>query len=251
MSTPTVAPAGWYPNPEHADQRRYWDGSSWTDRCVPTQAETDPPVVPDDARTLTDSPPEADIKAEDTETELIESRSDIKDAVRRMGRTMGIHRELRTLESRLEPGEIVMDIARVKRGGHGCMLAITNHRLLFVREGMIRETVEEIQTRSITSFRVRRRLMNGYLDVTVASKEEIWEMTSATHAQRVGDALRQAMHMASQAPVQTGPSSPVSAPAPTAQVDIASKIRELAILRDEGLLTPDEFAQQKAKILSP
>jgi len=238
MSTSTVAPAGWYPNPQSSGKWLYWNGFRWA--AAPGAAPMDDSIDP---------PPEGAVPAWGADAEIMESRSDIKDAVGRMGRTMGIHRELRTLESRLEPGEIVMDIARVKRGGHGCMLAITDHRLLFVREGMIRETVEEIQTKSITSFRVRRRLMNGYLDVTVAGNEEVWDMTSASHAQRVGDTLRHAMESASQPPVQAAPSSPLSDSVPP-QVDVATKIRELAALRDDGLLTPEEFAQQKAKILN-
>jgi hypothetical protein len=39
-------------------------------------------------------------------------------------------------------------------------------------------------------------------------------------------------------------------PPPTPQIDVASQLKELAELRDQGILTDDEFAAQKAKILN-
>lgn len=32
----TETPAGWYPDPEHANSQRHWDGSRWLDRFAPT-----------------------------------------------------------------------------------------------------------------------------------------------------------------------------------------------------------------------
>jgi hypothetical protein len=43
------------------------------------------------------------------------------------------------------------------------------------------------------------------------------------------------------------PSSPVADPGP--QVDVADQLRKLAELRDQGILTDEEFAAQKAKLL--
>jgi hypothetical protein len=46
---------------------------------------------------------------------------------------------------------------------------------------------------------------------------------------------------------------PPAAPPPAAapQVDIVSQLKSLAELRDQGILTEDEFTAQKAKILGP
>src|SRR3954447_11012911 len=40
-----------------------------------------------------------------------------------------------------------------------------------------------------------------------------------------------------------------AAPAPQAQPDLVSQLRDLAQLRDDGILTPEEFDAQKAKVL--
>jgi hypothetical protein len=52
------------------------------------------------------------------------------------------------------------------------------------------------------------------------------------------------------APAQYAP--PAAAPAPPADDsdDMFAQLRQLAELRDQGILTEDEFAGQKAKILS-
>ncbi|MCE3554197.1 SHOCT domain-containing protein [Pseudonocardia sp. RS11V-5] len=45
------------------------------------------------------------------------------------------------------------------------------------------------------------------------------------------------------------PAPPPPAPAATGQADMISQLKQLAELRDQGILTDDEFAAQKAKIL--
>ena len=107
MRTPTVTPpAGWYPDPERAGNTRYWDGHAWGAQEDPVQAEVESTVPGDTSElavTLPETETEAEVTDEAAEAEIAGSRPDIQTAVRRMGRTLGIKRELRTLESRLDP----------------------------------------------------------------------------------------------------------------------------------------------------
>jgi transposase-like protein len=48
---------------------------------------------------------------------------------------------------------------------------------------------------------------------------------------------------------QAPPPAPAAAPAP-AQKDMVTQLRELAELKDQGILTEAEFEAQKAKILA-
>lgn len=50
------------------------------------------------------------------------------------------------------------------------------------------------------------------------------------------------------APPPPPPAAP-AAPAPAAPVDVVGQLKGLAELRDQGILTEEEFAAQKAKIL--
>jgi len=53
--------------------------------------------------------------------------------------------------------------------------------------------------------------------------------------------------MAQQAAAQQAMAAP--APAPASESDMISQLKQLAELKDQGILTDEEFAAQKAKIL--
>lgn len=57
---------------------------------------------------------------------------------------------------------------------------------------------------------------------------------------------RQTQYIHQVGPAATAPAAPAPAPA----VDVADQLRKLAELRDQGVLTDDEFVAQKAKLLS-
>jgi hypothetical protein len=43
---------------------------------------------------------------------------------------------------------------------------------------------------------------------------------------------------------------PPQAPAPAASVDVVEQLQKLAALKDQGILTEEEFAEQKRKLLA-
>lgn len=169
-------------------------------------------------------------------------RPDIEAAIDRMGRTLGIKRELKNLYTKLDADEKVIELARVERNGHGCLLVVTARRLMFLREGMIRVSIEEIPIRAITSVGSKRRLTNGRLLVTVAGNAEVWPMTSATHSEIVSASIRELMR-GSHAEAPT-PAQPVSN-----DEDLASKLGKLADLHSNGLLSDSEFSAAKSRLI--
>lgn len=209
----------------------WWNGSEW---------------IPAEQRPAEATPAEDTVESV---AELPAGRPDIAAAVARMGRTLGIKRELRSLADRLHEGEAVQDIGRVEYRGHGCMLAVTNRRLLFVREGMVRETVEEIPLRAVTSIGSRRRVANGVLEVTVAGNREAWPMTSASHTERVSSTIRRMVHEDADRATFMAPSQQVPIQDQPA-VDPMAQLRQLAELRDAGIISADEFETKKAEMLT-
>lgn len=234
-------PAGWLP-PDDWRPDPAWgappEGWNWY-TVIPDPA----PPSPFSPLTHPDSPEAA--------TDYATARSDITVAIRRMGRTLGIKRELGNLESRLDAGETVMELARVERKGHGCLLAVTNRRLMFIREGMVRNTIEEFPIRAVTSVGSRRRLTNGHLLVTVAGNAEVWPMTSASHSERVSESIRQLMRQHdAPAPIATPAPPPSPVHQPLGAQPLIDQLGKLGELRAAGLLTDEEFAAAKAKLLS-
>jgi len=43
VSTPTITPPGWYPDPERVGSMRYWDGHIWTEQRAPGASQPLPP----------------------------------------------------------------------------------------------------------------------------------------------------------------------------------------------------------------
>jgi hypothetical protein len=216
-----LPPAGWLPDPSWPRAPKNWA------------------LVVPDARALDGRPAVATLNRE-LGADAAPLRPDIEAAIDRMGRRLGIRRELRRLEGKLDPEETVEDLARVERDGHGCLLVITRRRLMFIREGMVRSSVEEVPIRMLTSVTSKRHLVNGELVVTVAGEREKWPMTSASHCERVSDTLRGVMR---------GVDAPTPAPVPK-PVDAVDQLHQLGALRDAGIVTAAEFEAKKTELLA-
>jgi hypothetical protein len=238
-----------------SDPNRHWDGQRWL-------AWNGAEWAPERSSPSAELPPKAEAVADgesgvivdpeaEPDDETPTGRKDIDNAVKRMGRTLGIKRELRNLESKLDPGEVIYELARVERQGHGCLVAVTSHRLLFLREGMIRASIEEIPVRALTSVASKKRLVNAQLIVTVAGNAEIWPMTSAAHAVVVSEAIRRLMREAHSSGTQLAPAPAQPTPGATGPApDHMESLRQLGALRDAGILTSEEFEAKKAEILA-
>jgi hypothetical protein len=89
-------------------------------------------------------------------------------------------------------------------------------------------------TATAVSGRVQRRQAEKFADRDAG----IYAERQAAYNQQVG---------AQQVAAAPAP-PPQAAPAP--QADVVTQLKQLAELRDQGILTDDEFAAQKAKILA-
>ncbi|MBP7630627.1 MAG: SHOCT domain-containing protein [Acidimicrobiales bacterium] len=92
-------------------------------------------------------------------------------------------------------------------------------------------------TASAVSGRVQRRQAERFAD-----------RDAAIYAQRQDAYAQQVQAQAPPAPVAYAaqPAAPAAAPA----VDVVTQLKELAGLRDAGILTEEEFLAQKAKVLA-
>ena len=92
-------------------------------------------------------------------------------------------------------------------------------------------------TASAVSGRVQRRQAERFAD-----------RDAAIYAQRRDAYAQQVQARAPPTPVASA--APVAAPAAVPAVDVVTQLKELAGLRDAGILTEEEFLAQKAKVLA-
>lgn len=186
-------------------------------------------------------------KAEDKLTQAHErysaggERPDIAEAAARMRWTFGGKRELKKLSEHLVDAEKVTFIAQGTYTKHQGIVVLTTERLVFVFHGFIDAIVEDFPLNAITSVGLKKGFGTGTLVVHVAG--------AATHIEGVVNADLKHLVDSLRAVVTARSTTPsVAAPA-TAAPDTFDQLAKLADLLDRGVLTDEEFATQKAKLL--
>jgi hypothetical protein len=83
-----------------------------------------------------------------------------------------------------------------------------------------------------------------------AVRELLLPLISEARQKKLMERQSQFIHHVTPGTAPGAPQAPAPAPAPAAPpVDLADQLRKLATLRDEGILSEEEFAAQKAKLL--
>ena len=143
--------------------------------------------------------------------------------------------------------------------------------------GPARRTTRRVMRRTRRRF-VRRTVMIGGMVVIAAAgtaaaiklskqdAQKIEEHTGLPPEQLEDEDLNQAMQelnikpqplsaedqaaLAGQGDAQAGsPAAPDASPAPAAQADYITELKQLAELRDQGIITPEEFEAKKKQLL--
>lgn len=209
--------AGWYENPE-GDGERYWDGNQWTDQYRDE---------PWDPQTRID--------------ELAES----------LPMKLGVRKELKTLPSYLNEGEDLAHLTSGSYNGKAGLIVATDRRVLFLSAGLMGSQFEDIPLSKITSVQQSSAVLSASLVVHASgTKVEITNVIPKEAAKTLAEYVRA---RTSDRPQATSPTAaaPAGAEARTtsSEPDVTDQIRKLAELRDEGLLTDEEFDAKKKDLL--
>lgn len=169
-----------------------------------------------------------------------ELRDDIAAARDRLkGPKIGAGRELRKLVEHLAPGEDVSAVAPGTFGGSIGLLVLTDRRILFVLETITKRTMEDFPLRAITSVTSKSGIINATVSIMTGGARA--EITSVYK-----DDAKAFVDLARDAVATYG-----SAPAPAAAApSTADELVKLAGLRDQGVLTDEEFTAAKARLLA-
>jgi hypothetical protein len=136
----------------------------------------------------------------------------------------------------------------MRKGG---ILAATNKRLIFVDKGYMGGLrVRDFPYDKVTSIQYNTGFVMGGITIYWSgNKSEITNISKAVvgpFAEYVRARITAVTKHAS-APVTSSPSAPVTPSTP--QEDMISKLERLGALKDKGLISDQEFQEQKAKLL--
>jgi hypothetical protein len=172
-------------------------------------------------------------------------RSDIDAAAARLSSTFGSKREINKLPEVLWEGETVEMLAAGMYGGGMGLVAMTDMRLVFLKHGIMSQTVEDFPYSKISSVQWQANMLTGTLTVFASgNKAEIGSMQKPD-GKAMADKLRAKL---AQDAAPAGPAAPV-APAEAPASDIAGRLETLDKLRAVGAITDAEYQDRRAKIL--
>jgi hypothetical protein len=180
------------------------------------------------------------------------SKDELKIEYNRIAREIGddqffTKKELNHLPEILMEGEQVLAFTSGLMDANTWLIVLTDHRVVFLDKGLIYGLKQiSVNLDKINAVSGSTGIMFGEIRIEDGASERIiknvWKKTVVAFTNKVRDAL-QAARKSSAAPTQAQ-----AAPAPVD--DVVSKLERLAALKERGILTDAEFADQKARLLA-
>lgn len=174
-------------------------------------------------------------------------RPDIAAAADRMDVKTGAKREIVKLVEYLWEGELVQHMAAGNYGGGIGLVALTDRRLMFVKDGWVGKTSEDFPLDKISSVQWSSGMLTGTLTVFASGNKAAIGNMSKAGGKIIADTIRE--RLASGPPPVPQQTAPAAAPASAAQEDVLETLRKLGELRDAGVVTSGEFEAKKAELL--
>ncbi len=166
--------------------------------------------------------------------------NEAKERLGKPGRAFGML-ELRALTYLLRGDERVIALGTGQFDGRMGMACLTTARLLFVDKGLLTVSLNQVEypLHTIQAVSTKRSFTGETLVITSAGA--VSEITHLMHGQ-AEELARQIHNLKRQSP-------PMSAPASVSAEDPTEMLKKLASLRDEGIISEEEFAAKKRVIL--
>jgi hypothetical protein len=150
-------------------------------------------------------------------------------------------REVAHIPEVLVQGETIRALTSGLYEGNTWLVVVTDHRLLFLDKGMVFGLKQvELPMRQISAISHKTGFLMGELQIATSAGKSVIKSIPKGDVAKIAGIVSDLVRVAH---------SPAVAPAPVATNDIASQLERLAALMEKGVLTPAEFAAQKAKLL--
>jgi hypothetical protein len=151
-------------------------------------------------------------------------------------------KELNYLPQVLADGEQVLAFTSGFMDGNTWLITLTDRRIIFLDKGMIYGLKQtSINLDKVNAISGQTRMFLGSIKIEDGAKERlinnVWKKTVSKFTNMARDAIEARQH-----PQATLAAAPAD--------DLATKLERLASLVGKGILTQEEFTQQKAKLLA-
>ncbi|MCE0768117.1 PH domain-containing protein [Pseudonocardia kujensis] len=174
-----------------------------------------------------------------------EMRPDIAAAWANVTNKSGKKRDVRKIPEYLNGGETVLTMTGGLVSGKNGLLVATDRRALFIAEGLVNHSFEDFPYDRITTVTSQRGMMFGKIIISTAGVSRVVDQVHKSEAEAVAAVIRERVEATTRE--RYAPAAPI--PNPGRPIGIAAELRELAQLRDQGVLTEAEFETEKARIL--
>jgi hypothetical protein len=173
-------------------------------------------------------------------------RADVVRAAGPLTRRVSGRRALMSLGDLLAADEVLEQVTTAGSGTGSGILARTDRRLLYVRSGWTGSEVAEFDIPALTRLVWTPGVLTGGMSVAAPGREVAFRSVPLEDgALLVQAVLAVVPHAAAPAPERERPDRERRS-----RGDAAEQLRELVRQRDAGLLTPEEFAAERARIVA-
>jgi Bacterial PH domain/Short C-terminal domain len=163
-------------------------------------------------------------------------------AEKKLNMRLGVRKELRKLTEKLGESEEVVNLARGQYDGKTGLLVITDRRVVFTEQGMMRSRLEDFPYEKISSVQTETGVVFGKLTIFASGNKAIIERIGPKErVPEIGDYVR--------ARLSVGAANSVPTDAARAEPTPMDQLRQLGELHDAGILTDEEFEAKKAALL--
>lgn len=284
-----MSDAGWQTDPFGRHELRYWDGSAWTahvsdagvtgsDDPVPSAEGAPPPPPPPPAPAPAAGGALGGLAGGGWKAKLKQAAEQGKELAEKGKQALAEQQAKQAAAAANDPNTLW--VGEKKSAGTSAIgVSTTRYRItrdkIYVESGLMNSVSEQVPLWAVLDVDVRQNLMQrgkNIGDVAVMIDTAQYPGHSGAELlldniedpfsvrdllnQHVSEArakkqmLTQTQYLQHSGPAfgaQAAPATPAGAPA--APVDIADQLRKLAELRDQGILSEEEFALQKQKLL--
>ena len=157
----------------------------------------------------------------------------------------GTKKEVRHLPAVLNRGETIRAVTSGVYQGNTWVVTVTDQRILFLDKGMFYGVTQvELPLRQIDTISYKTGLLYGELRLATGSGKSIVKKIRKGEVAKISSLVSSLVRNAHAPSLTTQPNTPA------ALGDVASQLERLASLMERGLLTQEEFARQKARLLA-